>query len=260
MGATDSAFDDGFEAILGSDALRLHFQPIVYLPEGHLLGYESLSRGPKGSQYENADILFQSARDRKLVFELEYECQSKLLRSLRRTPDYYLFLNLEPVLLESDDFLKLPVFHSGNSLERKSFVVELTERHHIRDIDAIKNNIRLLRDQGFKIALDDVGSGYSDLDSIVEFQPDFIKISHKIVQDVSLNPVKKKIVTLMLELADVSNAFLVAEGIESFEDYRALRKMGVHFGQGFLLAAPRPEMIYHNRVQLFQELQSSAIE
>jgi EAL domain-containing protein (putative c-di-GMP-specific phosphodiesterase class I) len=253
-------YGDGFETFLNSGALRLRFQAIVYLPEGHLFGYESLSHGASGSLYESAELLFQHARDLDLIFDLESRCQSILLKNLRRTPDHYIFLNLEPVLLESDNFMNLPVFHSSNNIDRGVFVVELTERHHIKNLEMIKKNIKALRNMGFKIALDDVGSGYSDLDSIVEFLPDFIKISHKIIQDISTNAVKRKIVSLLQELAEVSSSFLVAEGIENYQDYRILRDMGVHFGQGYLLALPKPEMNYANRIHQFTEVQATGTD
>jgi EAL domain-containing protein (putative c-di-GMP-specific phosphodiesterase class I) len=250
-----------FDVMLNSNAIRVDFQAIAHLAEGHLLGYESLSRGPAGTLYESPDVLFRQARDRNMVFQLEHQCQKKLLSSLNSPPlDFFVFINLEPVLLESGDFEKLPVFRQENDFEARSFVIELTERHHIRHPDRVIKNINVLRERGFRIALDDVGHGYSDLNSIVEFMPDYIKISDRIIRDVSTNPVKQKIVMLLMELAELCSAFVIAEGIESYDDYKALRSLGVPFGQGYLLAVPRAEIVYQNRIQLFQQLQSAANE
>ncbi len=90
--------------------------------------------------------------------------------------------------------------------------------------------------------------------------PDYIKISDRIIRDISTNPVKQKIVMLLMELSELSSAFVIAEGIESYEDYKALRALGVPFGQGYLLAMPRAEIVYQNRIQLFQQFQSAANE
>jgi EAL domain-containing protein (putative c-di-GMP-specific phosphodiesterase class I) len=237
--------------------IRIEFQPILNLNERRLLGYESLSRGPLGSEFENSEVLFRKAREANLTFELERECQRRLISQLKMLPPTsFIFVNLEPILLQSDDFLRLPLIESIGEIDPRNIVIELTERHSIRDMDLLSRNIDRLREFGFKIALDDVGSGYSDLDSIVEFLPDFIKISNRIIKHVALNVTKQTVISLLLELAEQSYSFLIAEGIESHSDYETLKELGVPFGQGYLLGNPWPEMIFDNRIKVTRPLQT----
>lgn len=240
------------ESIVAKKKLRIHFQPIVELGEGHLFGYESLSRGPSHTGYESPEVLFREARRVNLLFELESECQRKLLLNLAQLSDigFFVFFNLEPVLLETDNCRKLPIFESLANVDPRNFVIELTERHNIHKEECLRKNLQQLREMGFKIALDDIGSGYSDLDSIIEFRPDFLKISNRIIQNISTNAMKQKVVAMLLELSE-SFAFTVAEGIETIEDLRTLRTLGVRFGQGYLLARPTSELEYVHQPHLY---------
>lgn len=166
-----------------------------------------------------------------------------------------MFFNLEPILLERPDFCTLPLFQSLKEIDPRNFVIELTERYTIHEGDLLKRNLNSLRDLGFRIAIDDIGSGYSDLDSIVEFRPEFLKISNRIVQDISRNTLKQRVVTLLLELSR-GLAYTIAEGIETMEDFQMLRSLGVPLGQGFLLARPRPEMSYIRELHLYSTIRS----
>ena len=248
---------DSFEAIIEANQLRTHFQPIVELEEGHLFGFESLSRGPLKTVYESPDVLFGEARRRHLLLQLETKCQCQLLANIREIAHrgFYMFVNLEPILLETEDFRTLPIFESLHKIDPRNFVIELTERHKRHAEGSLKRNLEYLRSLGFRIALDDVGSGYSDLDSIVEFRPEFLKISNKIIQDISTNTLKQKVVSLLLELSD-NFAFTIAEGIETERDFFTVRELGVRFGQGFLLAKPNPEMSYSRQMHLYTAAQS----
>ncbi len=248
---------DDFASIIETNQLRTHFQPIVELSEGHLFGFESLSRGPLKTVYETPEALFREARRWDLLFQLERECQMTLLTNVLECsdPGFYMFFNLEPILLETEDFRTLPIFQSLKEIDPRNFVIELTERYNIHKGDSLKRNLNYLRDLGFRIALDDIGSGYSDLDSIVEFRPEFLKISNRIVQDISTNILKQKVVSLLLELSK-GLAFTIAEGIETVEDFQMLRELGVRLGQGFLLAKPRAEMSYTREMRLYSALQS----
>jgi FOG: EAL domain len=248
---------DDFSLIMETNQLRTHFQPIIELGEGHLFGFESLSRGPVKTMFETPDALFREARRRDLLFLLEKKCQLTLLATLRKCsdPGFYMFFNLEPILLERDDFRHLPIFQSLKEIDPRNFVIELTERYTIHEGDSLKRNLNSLRDLGFRIAIDDIGSGYSDLDSIVEFRPEFLKISNRIVRDIAVNSLKQKVVTLLLELSK-GLAYTIAEGIETVEDFQMLRSLGVPLGQGYLLAEPRAEMNYVRELHLYSAIRS----
>jgi len=248
---------DDFASIIETNQLRTHFQPIVELSEGHLFGFESLSRGPVKTIYETPEALFREARRCDLLFQLERECQLTLLTNVLECsdPGFYMFFNLEPILLETENFRTLPIFQSLKAIDPRNFVIELTERYNIHREDSLKRNLNYLRDLGFRVAIDDIGSGYSDLDSIIEFRPEFLKISNRIVKDISTNILKQKVVTLLLELSR-GLAYTIAEGIETLEDFQMLRSLGVQLGQGFLLAKPGAEMTYSREIHLYSTIPS----
>lgn len=241
------------KAITGED-IHIHFQPIVHIEAGQLLGYEALSRGAAGSKKKNAEVMFNEAWEKGVTFETEALCQEVLLAELQEcSPDSYIFVNLETSLFGCQNLLELPLFCSGQIIP-KNFVIELTERNRIKDHDLLKNSTDRFRKLGFKIAFDDVGSDYCDLTYLEHIRPDFIKVHSNVVQGIAASPVKQRIFSSICELAERSSSFLIAEGVENFRDYLLLRTLGADFGQGFYFGTPKPQMSYENNLDVLEEL------
>ena len=91
---------------------------------------------------------------------------------------------------------------------------------------------------GFKIAIDDCGSGYATLESVAELHPDYLKVGHSLFDGVENDPVRRSIVELVARTAEIIHATTIAEAIESEAQLRVCREIGIPKGQGFFLTRP----------------------
>lgn len=94
------------------------------------------------------------------------------------------------------------------------------------------------RSQGYQVAVDDVGAGFSGLYSIAEIRPDFIKIDMSLIRNIDSNPARQAVVESLVTLAGKINCRVIAEGIETQNELNTLLALGVHYGQGYYLARP----------------------
>ncbi|HPA53380.1 MAG TPA: EAL domain-containing protein, partial [Thermoanaerobaculia bacterium] len=97
-----------------------------------------------------------------------------------------------------------------------------------------------LRKEGFHVAVDDLGSGYSNLSALAEIRPEFLKFDHLFTKDIHRNRIKQDLLGAILSFAMKMETQVIAEGIESVDELQALRRLGVPLGQGFYLGRPGP--------------------
>lgn len=248
------------ENIINNKQITTLFQPIVSLKTAQIVGYEALSRGPQTSPLHSPAQLFTAASTYSLLDELEKICRQQALSTaatyqLKNT----IFININP------ETIKHPLFQASLSKSSitemnhrpEQIVFEITERTAIDDFKSFRNSINYYRRQGFTIAIDDTGAGYSSLQSIAELNPDYIKIDRSIVEEIDKNPIKQALLTAMLECAKSIKAYVIAEGIETKDELTVLIKLGVDYGQGFLLARPScPPPQIESHIQHFIRLQN----
>jgi EAL domain-containing protein (putative c-di-GMP-specific phosphodiesterase class I) len=232
------------QEIVNGNQIRVLFQPIFDLSDiRHVMGYEILSRGPEGTVFEGADFMFSLAGNCGLLGRLENQCQLQILSALEGRPmKELIFVNLEPSFLENDQYQKLALFQSPN-LDPKNVVLEVTERIAITDFDVVLRSLESIRNQGFRIAVDDVGNGYASLQSIAYLRPDFIKINDTMIHGISHDFIKQEIVKTLCDLASRISASVIAEGIEQEKDLKTLQELNVGFGQGYLLKRPSTSLL-----------------
>jgi EAL domain-containing protein (putative c-di-GMP-specific phosphodiesterase class I) len=219
--------------------IRILFQPIVDLQKtSEILGYEALSRGPEGSLFESAEFMFTLASNSGMLNKLENLCQTQLIDSLQKCPEpAMVFVNLEPSFLENEQYQQLALFkHPG--LKRENVVLEITERIAINDYDLVSRALESIRKMGYRIAVDDVGSGYASLQSIAYLKPDYIKVNEKMVNGISEDFIKQEIVKTLRDLGSRFSASLIAEGIEHKSDLETLQELNVQYGQGYFFQRP----------------------
>jgi EAL domain-containing protein (putative c-di-GMP-specific phosphodiesterase class I) len=120
-------------------------------------------------------------------------------------------------------------------------IFEITEAERVRDPAHLRNIVDEYRRHGFKVALDDFGAGYSGLNLLADFPADIIKLDMELTRSLDRRPSALTIVKQMVELARALGSILIAEGIETVEEYRALRTCGIRFMQGYLFAKPALE-------------------
>lgn len=230
------------DVILG-DGLSSVYQPIVDLNTGDIFAYEALTRGPKGSQMESPATLFAIADEVDLTVELDRACFRGALRSaMTLEPVHRLFVNLLPMSFYDSAFIEIEV---GNllmaaGLTPANIVFEITERLAIENFASFKRALAAYTAMGFGVAIDDVGTRHSNLETVMSLRPHFIKISDVLVRGIARSTVKREMLRSLRHIAETIDAVMIAEGIEHLEDVMALRDLGLRYGQGYYMARPGP--------------------
>jgi len=219
------------------------FQPVFDLVTGEMIGMEALSRGPKGSEFESGETLFSLAARTELLGPLERVCRETSIEAAAHgDTSRKLFLNLSPAAASDPEFLGPRFFErvQVHGLKPENMVLEITERTYVVYESLFREVLSHFREQGFGIAVDDVGTGYSSLSSLAEIEPDYLKLDNVFVRDIDRRKVKQDLLEALLSFARKMKTQVIAEGIETPEELKALQAVGVEYGQGFLLARPMP--------------------
>ena len=218
------------------------FQPIMGLgPDRTVLGFEALSRGPKGTGLERADDLFGSATEHQLLVELDRLCRRRALLSSGRIPtNAKIFVNTLPATIRDPQFRGRPLieFLDKAQVSPDRIVIEITEKLVIENYNLFREAMAYFTDLGMSFAVDDVGSGYSGLESIARLKPTFLKIDIALIRDVHVSRVNRAICEAIIALGHGIGAAVIGEGIQAEEEAAALLEMGVDWGQGFHLGRP----------------------
>ncbi|MEY4582135.1 MAG: hypothetical protein RL701_6838 [Pseudomonadota bacterium] len=227
-----------FDRAMG--ALYMVYQPIVSWSRRAPFGYEALVRSAEstlphpGAIFEAAEHL---ARTAELGRRIRAQCGGPLETA---DADVTLFVNLH-----SRDLLDDALYDPRAPLTpwASRTVLELTERVALDTISDIVQRIAHLRSLGYRIAVDDIGAGYSGLNSFATVQPDFVKLDITLVRGLNNDPVRRRLVQLLAELCSDLGIFVVAEGVETEPERDALVELGVDLLQGYLFARPAPPFI-----------------
>ena len=233
-----AALRETFKEILRKRRIRTVYQPIFHLESMEVFGHEALTRGPVETAFESPELLFQFAGENEATWELEQFCLGSSAAAIRPTARGHLFINVEAetiaALSKSGPQTIPPLFSLKNPV-----VLEVTERSAIRDIPVFRAALApAARDQGFRIAIDDAGSGYASLQAIAELRPDFIKVANTLITGLRTDTIKRDVVEMLVNLSRRIDAVCVAEGIETPEDLEECRRLGIPYGQGFYLGVP----------------------
>ncbi|OGO80527.1 MAG: hypothetical protein A2Y21_11715 [Clostridiales bacterium GWC2_40_7] len=230
-----------FMDILQKGDIRTVFQPLISLKDGELLGYEALSRGPEKSVFKNPEKLFEFARVLGKLWDLELLCRIKALDSISGyNPSFNIFLNVDPHIIDDEKFRKgfTKDFLKEYNINPDSIVFEITEKNSVKDIAGFKKVIENYKDQGYKIAIDDMGSGFSGLKLITEIHPHFIKLDMNLIRDIDKDGLKYALIKTFYDFCLVTDIKLIAEGIETENEMNALIDIGIDYGQGYFIQRP----------------------
>lgn len=229
------------EYILNNKNISTVYQPIVSLLDGTIIGYEALSRGPEGSPLQNPDRLFNSAKLYNKTWELEQLCRIKAIeRAANIEKNKFLFVNVDPHIFKDEKFKKgfTKEFLAKHNMSPDCIIFEITEKTCIEDYKGFKQALSNYVDQGYKIAIDDTGSGYSGLKMLNETKPHYVKIDMDLIRDIDKDYFKQSLLECFVKLSEATNMKLIAEGIETEEELKTLIKLGVYAGQGFFISRP----------------------
>jgi EAL domain-containing protein (putative c-di-GMP-specific phosphodiesterase class I)/CheY-like chemotaxis protein len=241
-GRTRHRLREEFQRVIAGEQITCVYQPIVHLSDYGVLGYELLARGPERSELHYPDALFEVARDENRVPELDRICRMTAARGSATLPAKYLrFINTEPInlFLHSRSEMLVQEFVDATREElRSQTVMELTENSVIDDFSRMRSVVSRLRQQGFRIAIDDAGAGHSGLQTVVEIEPDFIKLDMSLIRNLESSIVKQRLVGTLRDFCAEAGIALVAEGIETRAQLECLVDLGITYGQGYLFAYP----------------------
>lgn len=221
--------------------IRTVFQPIVDLGSDEVHGFEALARGPRRTALESPQALFDLATKTDLLFELDQVCRRKSVQHAAKLQSpCKLFINTLPFSIRDPHFqgkFLLDLLEESDLLPER-IVLEVTETLAIDDYTAYLEEMRYFSDMGFLTGIDDLGTGYSGLERVVELRPDYLKLDMHMVRDIDASVVKQDIMRAFCSMAKNIGAKVVAEGIETKQELDTVRDVGVDYVQGFYLASP----------------------
>jgi EAL domain-containing protein (putative c-di-GMP-specific phosphodiesterase class I) len=233
------------DRFLEPGGLSVVFQPIVDLLDSsrRTAAYESLTRGPAGTNFATADVLFEYVRRKRAELVIDRACISLGLTQGSRLPHFPLIhLNVHATTLAHDSdfpkFLQETALQSGVKLEK--IVVEIVEHSPASDDKKFHASLRAIRGLGATIGLDDVGLGQSNYKMILDIAPECLKIDRYFVSGCAEDRRRRVVLKSITELGREFGASVVAEGIENEEDLAVVKDFGVRYGQGYLFGKPMP--------------------
>jgi EAL domain-containing protein (putative c-di-GMP-specific phosphodiesterase class I) len=183
-------------------------------------------------------MLFAIAHENEMGIELETLCLETIFANIpRAVGERRLFVNASAMLLRHPIFLDERNL-AGINRSHGDVVVEISEKEMVRDYAAFQDVLQLVRRAKMKIAIDDAGSGYSGLETILHLKPDYIKVADSLVRNIHNDPIKREIIASLAAIGHRIGAQLIAEGVEVEAERKTLVDLDVAFGQGYLLGKP----------------------
>jgi PAS domain S-box-containing protein len=221
------------------DGMWMAFQPIVHAGTGALFGVEALMRSSEPS-IPNPMALLEAADQLGRLGMLGRKVRALAAAAFApQLGDVTLFVNLHPEDLYDLDLIARS---SPLSMIASRVILEITERASLESTPQLTERLARLRELGFRIAVDDIGAGYSGLSSFTELTPEVVKIDMSLVRDVHKSAVKQRTIRALCQLCRDLGTLVVAEGIETTEERDTLVKLGCDLLQGYLLGRPNRDL------------------
>ncbi|MGB7484401.1 GGDEF domain-containing protein [Castellaniella ginsengisoli] len=238
--AHPEGLDDVSELLLRAE-LSAVFQPILWMHDDMLLGYEGLIRGPQGSPLRTPDRLFEAARARSLDIQVEHRaCQVVIQRFAALNLPGRLFLNVSPMALlhAADGALDLIALLAEAGLNPDRLVIEITEQDQGGFWADLLPAVTRLRAKGVQFAIDDLGSGFSNLGRWLDLRPEFIKTDKMFTAGIQDDLLRQQILRSICDIAIIAGAVVVAEGVETLDELACVADLGVACAQGYYIERP----------------------
>ena len=229
--------------IIRKRQLKALFQPILDMRNGSYIGYEGLIRGPSDSPLHTPLNLFRAAAMYGLSNIVERLCREIVMETFcQLNLPGKLFLNVSPECLLNAHFREgeTVAFMQKMGIAPEQVIIELTEHQPTYDYGLLRDAVLHYRKQGFQIAIDDLGEGFSSLRLWSELMPDYVKMDMHFSQGIHQDKVKQHFVQTIQNLAKIANCKVIVEGIETEADFAVLHDIGIPYGQGYLVARPAP--------------------
>lgn len=233
--------------LIQKGALTTHFQPIITLSTNKIYGYESLARGVEDDgALIYPDKLFKWAREGDMIFYLDRACREMSLKTAAvKNITSKVFINFIPTAIYDPAFCLASTVKWAKQLDfdPKNIIFEVVESDHVTDVEHLTKILEYYKSQGFKVALDDVGSGYSSLNLLAKLKPDIVKIDREIMDRIDTNPINQSIFKAIVSIAKENDILVLAEGVERAEEVAFAAANGADLAQGYYFGKPSIEPI-----------------
>jgi len=227
------------ETLKSGECFRAVSMPIYDLMTEEIVGYEILSRGPKGA-FEMPDDLFRVSVEYNLLTIVDLRCLKTCVQAItdskfKRGSRFH--LNMFPsTIIDTPIDRLLTLLPPGVGTE--DLCIEISEQQFIGDPAYLRDHIVALKKHGIHVAIDDVGFGRSSLESLIILEPDIVKIDRKYVSGIGEEPAKARLLKRLVKVVQALGSELVAEGIEQRKEIEMLLELGVRYGQGWYWGKP----------------------
>ncbi len=220
-----------FDGLVRPEDLSTVFQPIVDLDGGEMFAFETLVRCSVPGL--SPIMLFERAAAAQSTGRLGRMIREIAVPLCSGVP---IFVNLHPSELEDHWLVRPddPIFSHDHDI-----YLEITESAPLTHFDLCKSVLReVCARTGAHLVIDDLGAGYSNLKLIADLEPKIVKLDRALVQDLHRKPRQQKLVSIVVHLCNELGAAVVAEGIETLDEFHAVQDSGADYGQGYLFARP----------------------
>ncbi|HEY0192495.1 MAG TPA: EAL domain-containing protein [Kofleriaceae bacterium] len=231
--------------ILRENRLYSIFQPIVKCfpraaaPE--LFGFECLARAEVDGQTAMPGTMFDLARRAELLFQLDLAARSAAIRAAAAAGiSAKVFINFSPNSIYNPLRCLASTVRLVDQvgLRRDQVVFEIVEGDRLPEMKQLQRIVATYRNEGFQVALDDVGSGYATMQVLVALRPEYVKIDMDLVRNVHVDPDRAVVTGKLLEMVQELGLRTIAEGVETTGELDWLRAHGADYLQGYLFARP----------------------
>lgn len=220
------------------------FQPIIAVGDGGIIGYEVLSRLQLEDAHLEANRFIEYAERVGVIHRLDTQILERALRVLAESGSRaHMFVNLSPRAMGIADFLanlKRSVANAG--IDPAQIVFEITERDTVKNIAILERMVKELKMSGFKLAIDDFGSGFSSFQYLRLFPVDYVKIEGDFIVNIAHSDRDRAFVQTIWRLAADLGIQVIAEHVESAEILAVLREIGIEYAQGYYVGHPAPSL------------------
>ncbi len=236
-----AALSSELKMIINTESILTVFQNIVDIEKMEVFGYEAFSRGPKDSTFEKPGMMFAVSSKIGLSAELDRVCRKVALKNAEGMPSgLKLFINSLPISISDPDWMSggIDELLWKIGMRSEDLVIEIPERYYSENASTLTKEVHLLKERGIAIAIDDIGTGYSSFQTIMDLQPDYVKIDASLIRDIDAHLIKQELLGSLLHIARNIGACIIAEGVETSRELETLKKAGIRYAQGYYFSYP----------------------
>lgn len=227
-----------FNLLVEKNLFHYHFQPIVDAQEGKVFGYEALMRTAPVINMKPLEVI-EVATNLGKLYDIEMATMHNMMEYLAQNyvafEDKKLFINSIPAYMLNAIDWDVLVDKYGQLMDK--LVVEMTEQTEMNDEHLARFRNRLKK-HNISLAIDDYGTGFSNLSNLIRYSPNYVKIDRALVQDIQEKPKIQRLVAGIIEFIHENGYSALAEGVENYEELKTMIGLGTDYIQGFYVARP----------------------